>query len=277
MDHIGIRRLEIYAYHGCLPEENELGQKFYVTADLYPAAGCFAESDLLEDSVNYDDVCRNIRKWMTDKRFRLIETCASYLAENILIHYPQLGRAHVTVEKPQVPVPYPVETVLASADRSWHRVYIGLGSNLGDRKEYLEKAIWQLNHTAAVKMRKLSSVYETEAYGFTDQPPFLNACAALDTWLSPEALLDLLHQIEASLGRVRNMHWGPRTIDLDILFYDREVIDTENLHIPHIDMANRLFVLTPLAEIAPFYRHPISQITVDEMLQNLQKSIKDQK
>jgi dihydroneopterin aldolase/2-amino-4-hydroxy-6-hydroxymethyldihydropteridine diphosphokinase len=73
------------------------------------------------------------------------------------------------------------------------------------------------------------------------------------------------------------MHWGPRTIDLDILFYDREVIDTENLHIPHIDMANRLFVLTPLAEIAPFYRHPISQITVDEMLQNLQKSIKDQK
>lgn len=272
MDYIEIRRLEVYARHGCFPEENINGQYFYVSVRVYPASGTFAGEDELETTVNYDELCNKITQWMTEETFHLIETCSSYLAERILLEYSSVGRAVVEVEKPQAPVSCKIDTVLAHAERSWHSVYLGIGSNMGRREQFLQDALLMLKESAGIKVSALSSIYETEPYGNTDQPAFLNGCIGIKTWLDPEALLARLHEIEASLGRVREIHWGPRTIDLDILLYDREIIDTTDLHIPHIDMGNRLFVLQPLAEIAGFYRHPISGITIDEMLVKLQES-----
>ena len=97
----------------------------------------------------------------------------------------------------------------------------------------------------------------------------MNGCAGIETLLSPEELLALLHEIEARAGRTREVHWGPRTLDLDIIFYDKLVYESEDLILPHVDMANRRFVLQPLSELCPNYRHPILQKTVTQMLEAL--------
>lgn len=272
MDYIEIRRLHVYARHGCFAEENENGQNFYINVRIYPEKESFNDSDRLEETVNYDELCTKITYWMTEHIFQLIETCASYLAEKILMEYRNIKKAEVEVEKPEAPVSCQIETVLAHAERSWHRVYLGIGSNLGNREQYLQDALNMLKNSNGIRIARLSAIYETRPYGKTDQPSFLNGCIAINTWLDPEALLMRIHEIEADLGRVREEHWGPRTIDLDILLYDKEVIDTPDLHIPHIDMANRLFVLQPLADIAGYYRHPVSGITIDEMLRRLQET-----
>ncbi|MBO4999433.1 MAG: 2-amino-4-hydroxy-6-hydroxymethyldihydropteridine diphosphokinase, partial [Bacteroidaceae bacterium] len=109
----------------------------------------------------------------------------------------------------------------------------------------------------------------TAPYGGVEQDDFLNGALELKTTLEPEELLDVLHEIEQEAGRVREIHWGPRTLDLDILLYDDTVVDTERLHIPHIEMHKRDFVLKPMTQIAPWKRHPLLGKTVEELYDNL--------
>ena len=146
-------------------------------------------------------------------------------------------------------------------------VHIGLGSNLGDRAANLRQAESALS--AAVTVRKRSTVHETAPQYVTDQPAFLNMVVAGDTSLSPEALLRRLKSIEESLGRKPSRRFGPRLIDLDILYYDDQVIERPDLVIPHPRIAERVFVLQPLLEIAPERRHPVSGKTTQEMVSAL--------
>ncbi|PST83502.1 2-amino-4-hydroxy-6-hydroxymethyldihydropteridine diphosphokinase [Pedobacter yulinensis] len=144
--------------------------------------------------------------------------------------------------------------------------YLLLGSNLGDRPQHLHNAIAMIAERAGV-VSATSSTYETAAWGKTDQPAFLNLAVALQTRLGPLQLLGQVLSIEQELGRVRHEKWGERVIDIDIIFYDDEVVAIEGkLHIPHPELQNRKFVLAPLAEIAPELRHPVSGFTVTEML-----------
>ncbi|MBY8914712.1 2-amino-4-hydroxy-6-hydroxymethyldihydropteridine diphosphokinase [Bacillus sp. YC2] len=129
--------------------------------------------------------------------------------------------------------------------------YIGLGSNIGDRERYLRQAVAMLGQHQHVTVTKVSSIYETDPVGYEDQDQFLNMAVEIKTSLSPFALLDLTQSIEAELGRTREVRWGPRTADLDILLYNRENIETEQLIVPHPRMYERLFVLAPLKEICP--------------------------
>ena len=128
--------------------------------------------------------------------------------------------------------------------------YIGLGSNMGEPADNLETALRMLDQTEGLKITAVSSLYKTEPVGYIDQAWFYNCVAAVRTSLIPEQLLLMLQKIENSMGRVRDMRWGPRVIDLDILLYDRVTVNTEQLIIPHPRMAERAFVMVPLAEIA---------------------------
>jgi 2-amino-4-hydroxy-6-hydroxymethyldihydropteridine diphosphokinase len=143
--------------------------------------------------------------------------------------------------------------------------YLLIGGNMGDRERNLRETIAAING-AAGDVAAVSHVYETEAWGRTDQPAFLNQALKLQTNYAPEALLALLIGIEESLGRKRQKKYDPRTIDIDIIFYNDLVVRTPELEIPHPRMAERRFVLAPLAELAPDMVHPVLHATVEQML-----------
>jgi 2-amino-4-hydroxy-6-hydroxymethyldihydropteridine diphosphokinase len=131
------------------------------------------------------------------------------------------------------------------------RAYVGLGANLGPREVTLLRAADLLAAADGVEVVALSHLRETEPVGLVEQPPFLNGAVALDTSLSPRALLELLLEIERALGRVRGERWGPRTVDLDLLLYGDECVDESGLHVPHPRLHERRFALEPLAELDP--------------------------
>ena len=156
---------------------------------------------------------------------------------------------------------------------SMHLVYIGFGSNIGDRLAHIQNAIHALSKTDRITLQKVSALYKTDPVGYEEQAQFLNGAAAIQTSLSPLALLHTLKDIETAIGRKHRIRWGPREIDLDILIYGDMCIQTEKLVIPHPEMHLRGFVLVPLAEIAPDLVHPVFQ----ETIQTLRNRLEDDK
>lgn len=271
MDKIKIQNLEVYGNHGVFPEETKLGQKFLISCILYLDTRKAGKKDALDLSVHYGLVSHMIKKEMEEHTFALIETVAEHLAESILLFDEKIREVEVEVKKPWAPIGLPLDYVSVSVRRKWHEAYVALGSNMGDRTQYLLDAVEKLQNRSDCRVQKVSSLLETEPYGVTQQEKFMNAVLKMDTLLMPEELLEVLQQIELEANRVRTLRWGPRTLDLDILFYDDEIIEEDHLCVPHIDMANRLFVLQPLEEIAPYKRHPITGKTVKEMIVDLKK------
>ena len=269
MDKIEIKSLEIFANHGVFPEENVLGQKFVISATLYTETRKAGLTDDLTASIHYGEVSQIITDFTRAHTYKLLEALAENLCQMLLETVPHLQKITLRVEKPWAPVGLPLDTVAVEITRSWHTASIAFGSKLGDKKKYIDDGIQGLKDTSHCVIEAVSDYLVTEPYGGVEQDNSLNGALKLRTLLTPEELLDRLHELEALANRERIVHWGPRTLDLDILFYDNDIIDTPELHVPHIDMENRDFVLIPMNEIAPYYRHPVLNRTISQLLDSL--------
>lgn len=265
-DEIRIEGIEVFAHHGVYPEETRLGQRFLVNVVLYTDTAEAGRTDELKWSTNYGEVSLFISRWMQENTVKLLETIAERLAEELLLYYDLIYAVDLEIQKPQAPIPLPFRNVSVRIHRSRHRVYLSIGSNMGDREEYLRGALKALEEHPLIRLKKVSALIETEPYGGVEQDKFLNGAVEIETLLSPEKLLAVLHEIENAADRVRVQRWGPRTLDLDILFYDKLIYESETLIIPHVDLENRVFVLQPMAEIAPYFRHPLSGRTMEQLL-----------
>ena len=272
MDKIRIEDLQIYAHHGVYPKENEIGQNYYISVELETDTRRAGVMDDLNLSTNYGDVCRFLHSFLTTHTYKLIETAAERAAEKLLLTFPHVRRVTMEVKKPEAPIPFPFRTVSVRITRGWRRTYIACGSNMGDREAHLKAAVDSFQEDPKCSVVRVSDWMETTAYGGVEQADFLNGVIALDTLYTPEELLEKIHEIEKKRGRKRLIHWGPRTLDLDILLYEDCVMDTEDLIIPHIDMANRDFVLKPLVQIAPYERHPVLGKSVLQLYEDVRQS-----
>lgn len=271
-DYIKITNLKVFAHHGVFPEETREGQDFFVNAKLFLDCRKAGKSDSLEDSVNYGEVCHFITDFLQKNTYQLIESAAEQLAEEMLLSMPALKGVTIELCKPHAPIGLPFENVSVTIERNWHTAYLAVGSNMGDKKKYIRQGIHELEQVTGIMDVKVSELIVTKPYGGVKQDDFMNGAIQLQTLLTPHELLDVLHEIEQHANRERIIRWGPRTLDLDIIFYDKLIFEDDDLMIPHIDMENRDFVLRPLMELCPNYRHPVLGKTVAQLLQQLEKT-----
>lgn len=271
-DCIIIDNLVAFANHGVLPEEKKMGQKFLISlklfTDMYPAA----KDDDLTKSVDYGEVSSFVTEFTQKNRCKLIESAAMSIADELLIRYFAIKKVEITLKKPWAPIGLPVDSVAVKMTRTKHKVYLGIGSNLGNKKEYLDFAVSELNRDRKCTVKKVSDYIETDPVGDVEQDMFLNGCLEIETLYSPHELLDVINKIEHDAGRERKIHWGPRTLDIDILLYDDLMIFDDRLKIPHIEMTKREFVLEPLSQIAPYIKHPITNECVITLLERLRNN-----
>lgn len=257
MDKITIKNLEVFCNHGVYKEENILGQKFLVSAELSLSTRKAGLSDALEDSVSYGDVSRLITAEMKKQNDKLLERAAERIAGQILKEFPLIDSVRIEVKKPWAPVMMHLDYASVSIERGWHRVYVGVGSNMGERQAWIDMAAEALQSDGNNRNFRSAQVIETEPYGYLEQDKFLNTVFTFETLYEPEELLLRMQEIEKEAHRERKIHWGPRTLDLDLLLYDNRITESPVLTIPHPEMTKRLFVLIPLCELNPHGVHPL--------------------
>ncbi len=271
MDKIIIRDLAVFANHGVFEAEAVLGQKFLVSAEISVDISRPGRTDCLENTIHYGEVCAEITRFLTEHRFQLIEACGEQLAEDLLLKYPLMEELELEIKKPWAPVHLPLDTVGVRIRRGWNTAFLALGSNMGDKEGYLKLAVEALKTYPQIQLQKVSSFICTEPYGYTQQDTFLNGACMIRTTFNPEELLDVCQEIERKAGRERLIHWGPRTLDVDVLFYDQRIIASPRLNVPHPDLENRDFVLKPMAELAPWWSHPVTHKTMGQLLRELEE------
>lgn len=266
MDKIIIKDLEIFANHGVMQEEQSLGQKFLISAELYFSIRKAGITDALPLSVNYAEVCRFINDFLQKNTFNLIEAAAENLGLSLMTRFQLTEGIKLTIKKPWAPIGLPVDYAAVEIERSWHTAYIALGSNMGDKRMYLERAVKSIGTDPNCQLIKISDFIITEPYGPVEQDDFLNGCMKIKTLYTPSELLRFLQKLEQEANRTREIHWGPRTLDLDILLYDDLVTTDDELTIPHPEMHKRNFVLEPLKQIAPNAVHPILKQRIRDII-----------
>lgn len=255
MDKLVIKDLEIYANHGLFKEEKVLGQKFLVSIDIFYSMSEVAKNKNLEYSIDYGKLCHEIVELFKSENEDLIETCAYKIVEYVFTKYKICEKVVVSIKKPWAPINLPLNSAEVVIQRKKRRYFVGIGTNLGDREKNIKSAIDMIGEFSEII--NVSTNIETKAWGVTDQPDFLNGVIEVKSFYEPEDFMKTLLGIEKNLGRVREKKWGPRTIDLDILFIDDMIIYSDILKVPHPYIEERDFVLRPLKEIAPFFVHPV--------------------
>lgn len=271
-EQIFIRNLEVFGHHGVYEQEREQGQIFTVSLVCDVDMRLAVSSDNLDDTINYGMLCYYIRDFFQEHTYQLLEAVAGELCSRLLWDFPALLGVTLEVGKPDAPIQMDFQNVGVRMERRWRRAALSLGSNMGDRKDFLLQGIMGLKSTPQIRRVRESDIYLTAPYGYERQDDFFNMAVTLETFLEPAELLERLHQIEQSAGRERGIHWGPRTLDIDILLYEDLITCEESLMIPHADMCNRMFVLQPLAQIAPGWVHPLARKRIAELLADMRRS-----
>lgn len=256
MDRILIDDLRVLTVIGALPHEREAAQPLRIDLEIGLDLRDAGRSDELDDTVHYGLVAERITDLAADVKHILLERFAADVAD-LVLGFDRVEQVDVTVTKLRPPIPTAVGTTGVRLLRTRaeaqvpplrrHEAIVALGSNLGDREGYLRYAIGELGNVVA-----MSHVFETEPIGGPDaQGAYLNMVVKVETSLDPYAFIRRCQRIEAGAMRQRVLHWGPRTLDVDLLFFDEVTIDGPELTVPHPRINERRFVLTPLAEVAP--------------------------
>lgn len=260
---------ELTGCHGVNPEEKVEPQRFVFSAQLDFDLTEAAETDDVDKTVSYAAVCKVIKAFFGESSRDLLETLALGAARRIMLAFPRLVRAAVTVAKPDAPMKGKFDSVGVTAEVKRSVAYVGMGSSLGDRHAYLDKAKELIREDPLVLSVRESARTETAPYGGAAKNAFINSALRVETLHTPEGLLGLLMRVERECGRTREVHWGDRTLDLDLLLFGDEVRSEGDLILPHPEMTRREFVLAPLADIAPHAVHPLCGKRVSELLSEL--------
>lgn len=276
-----IKNLKLYGYHGVREHEKKDGQYFLFNIEITIKDSDYNGRDDLKNTLSYSDVIREVKKINKSEKFDLLETFSQVLTNRIMEMSGLVKKVMVRIEKPSPPIEEELDVVgveytldkddcrsIETGDSKSNNTensrvddvneaYLSLGSNMGDREANLKKALKLLDNNPEITIIKTSSIYETEPMYVKDQKSFYNlvAKASIESSIGPFELLGSIKRIEYDLGRKKSgVRYGPRPIDIDILYFGDEKIESEILEIPHPKIGERKFVLLPLSEIAPDVR-----------------------
>ncbi|MDR1805748.1 MAG: 2-amino-4-hydroxy-6-hydroxymethyldihydropteridine diphosphokinase [Clostridium sp.] len=257
-DTIYIRGLRLFAYHGVNEDEKRLGQDFLIDISAKTDFSAACRSDSLADTVSYAAMIKTVRRVFTAQKHELLERAAQLLADAIFEEFPALRRLKIRISKPDAPIAADFEAVGVEITRTAAKTaapklaVVGLGANLGEATSTILLARDALKLLPKTQLKAFSRLYKTAPQGCqSPQPDYINACALVQTGLSPRALLGALFGIEAAFGRQRPYPNAARTLDLDLLLYEGAALSSEELTLPHPRMGERAFVLVPLGDLFP--------------------------
>ena len=275
---IFVKNLKLYGYHGVREHEKKDGQYFLFNIEILIEDSDYSNRDKLENTLSYSDVIREVKRINKSKKYDLLETFSQVLANRIMEMSGLVRKVAIKIEKPSPPIDEKldgvgVEYILDKDSRrsvetggiksgniknsgtgDLNEAYLSLGSNMGNRKINLKKALKLLESNPSIGIESISSLYETEPMYIKDQKSFYNIVVktSIENIMGPFELLGIIKAIEYILGRKNvEVRYGPRPIDIDILYFGNEIIESEILEIPHPKIGERKFVLLPLNEIAP--------------------------
>jgi dihydroneopterin aldolase/2-amino-4-hydroxy-6-hydroxymethyldihydropteridine diphosphokinase len=257
-DHIDLVGVRAWGHHGVLPHETEAGQEFTADVRLWLDTRPAAAADALGRTVNYAEVADVIVQGIHSGPHLLIETLANQLASQVLASPVLVRRVELTVHKPSAPIPHPFADVAVRVvrDAAPTTAVLALGTNIGDREDHLRRALDLLEAADGVDVIATGPVIETDPVGGVEQAAFLNSVVCVRTTRGPWELLELAHVLEADARRVREIRWGPRTLDVDVLTFGDLVQDDPDLTLPHPRVHERAFALAPWDRMDPSARVP---------------------
>jgi len=278
MDKILIEGLKAWGKHGVLDFEKQYPQAFTVDMEIWADLSKAYLSDNLEDTVNYACIYEVIKTVIETQSFRLVERLAFVILEKVFRHDVRIQRIRIRLIKNKAPLEGQVDSIgveieknrtqvllqdtckiietNVNADTSaktdtdeGYRAVLALGSNVGDKHQNMQRALEMLSDCGGIVILNKSKLYETEPVGYVDQEKFYNAAILVKTTLNPFDLYSKIKDIENNLGRKKTIRWGPRLIDIDIIAYERCVINTKGLTLPHKEYMQRAFVLKPISDM----------------------------
>jgi dihydroneopterin aldolase/2-amino-4-hydroxy-6-hydroxymethyldihydropteridine diphosphokinase len=276
-----IKNLNLFGYHGVKESEKSEGQNFRFNIEVFIKKDDFSKYDSIEDTVNYSEIIKLVKRINGSSSFDLLETLAQEIAGQIEKMSPLIGKVAVKIEKTSPPIKenlgsVGVEYVLNSEEKAKTTlkktaadVYLSVGSNMGGREDNLRKAADMIEANPNINVIKVSSIYETEPMYVKDQNYFYNIVlqCLVDKKLGPFEMMGFLKGVEHKLGRLKiDKKYGPRIIDIDLLYYGKTTLQSDFLTVPHLKITERKFVLLPLSEIAPDFK--IKGKNIKEILKN---------